>query len=69
MKELEGKYTAAMAKCDPNCPGRMSPWRAALGEEFACPLGVAFCGLWDADNIVVKRKVVIPAAAGQEDAA
>ncbi len=69
MLEKEKKYTAALAKCSPDCPGRRSPWMAALGGDFVCPLGVAFCGIWDADNIVVKRKAVIPAAAKQENAA
>ena len=69
MTNNTGSYTVAIAKCSSNCPGRKSPWRAALGENFACPLGVAFCGVWDADNIIDKRKSVIPAASKQEDAA
>lgn len=70
MDKAEKNYSAAIAKCSPNCPGRISPWRAALGEEYACPLGVAFCGIWDADNIIVKRKSAVARVAdGQEDAA
>lgn len=70
MFETRGSYSAAIAKCSGGCPGRRSPWRAALGENYACPLGVAFCGVWDPDNIVVKTaRVVAPAASSQEHAA
>lgn len=69
MIENSVRYSAPVAKCDPNCPGRKSPWRVALGEEFSCPLGVAFCGSWDADNIIVRKKSAIPVVAKHEDAA
>ncbi len=70
MFETKNKYSASIAKCSGGCPGRISPWRAALGEKYACPMGVAFCGTWDADNIIVKSaKVAIPATDRHEDAA
>lgn len=48
------KYSIDLIKCSHNCPGKISPWRPALGENYNCPLGVAFCGIWDADNIIIK---------------
>ncbi len=63
------KYTAAIAKCAASCPGRRSPWQAALGMEYACPLGVAFCGVWDADNIIVKHRHEIASRAAKHEGA
>lgn len=54
---MEGQqgFSAAIASCPADCPGRRSPWHTALGGEFACPLGIPFCGCWNPEVVAVKH--------------
>jgi len=55
-------YKEASSSCPADCPGRRSPWRAAGGfsgggtDDFSCPLGVPFCGAWNAEEIFFKSE-------------
>lgn len=56
--QSQRRYSAPLASCPASCPGKRSPWNAAIGNNCAaCPLGFPFCGAWNAEQITVKVRL------------